>query len=74
MRHSKQVHQSRIMKTEANVKTQFLSAETVAHLVSTLGIAACLRGVADYLHADYLRWEAFDKSARVASHSADGVI
>ena len=62
------------MKTEANVKTQFLSAETVAHLVSTLGIAACLRGVADYLHADYLRWEAFDKSARVASHSADGVI
>ena len=64
MRHSKQVHQSRIMKTEANVKTQFLSAETVAHLVSTLGIAACLRGVADYLHADYLRWEAFDKSAR----------
>ena len=53
MRHSKQVHQSRIMKTEANVKTQFLSAETVAHLVSTLGIAACLRGVADYLPADY---------------------
>ena len=62
------------MKTEANVQTQFLSAETVAHLVSTLGIAACLRGVADYLHADYLRWESFDKSARVASHSADGVI
>ena len=62
------------MKTESCVQTQFLSAETVAHLVSTLGIAACLRGVADYLHADYLRWEAFDKCARVASHSPDGVI
>ena len=62
------------MKTESSVQTQFLSAETVAHLVKTLGIANCLRGVADYLHADYLRWEAFDKSARVASHSDDGVI
>ncbi len=62
------------MKTESSVQTQFLSAETVAHLVKTLGIADCLRGVAEYLHADYLRWEAFDKSARVASHSDDGVI
>ena len=62
------------MKTENRVQTQFLSAETVAALVNTQGIAACLRGVADYLHADYLRWEAFDKCARVASHSADGVI
>ncbi len=62
------------MKTESSVQTQFLSAETVAHLVKTLGIANCLRGVAEYLHVDYLRWEAFDKSARVASHSDDGVI
>ena len=61
------------MKTESSVQTQFLSAETVAHLVKTLGIADCLRGVAEYLHVDYLRWEAFDKSARVASHTADGV-
>jgi len=62
------------MKTESSVQTQFLSAETVAHLVKTLGIASCLRGVADYLRDDYLRWEAFDKCARVASHSVDGVI
>ena len=62
------------MKIESRVQTQFLSAETIAQLVNTLGIATCLRGVADYLHADYLRWEAFDKCARVASHSADGVI
>ena len=62
------------MKTESSVQTQFLSAEIVAHLVKTLGIADCLRGVAEYLHVDYLRWEAFDKSARVASHSDDGVI
>lgn len=62
------------MKTESKVQTQFLSAETVARIVSTDGIAACLRGVAGYLHADYSRWAAFDKCARVASHSVDGVI
>ena len=62
------------MKTTSTVQTQFLSAETVAHLVNTQGIASCLRGVADYLRDDYLLWEAFDKCARVASHSADGVI
>ena len=62
------------MKTTSSVQTQFLSAETVAHLVNTQGIASCLRGVADYLRDDYMRWEAFDKCARVASHSADGVI
>ena len=62
------------MKIESRVQTQFLSTETIAQLVNTLGIATCLRGVADYLHADYLRWEAFDKCARIASHSADGVI
>lgn len=38
------------------------------------GIEPCLRGIADYIHADFLRWGAFDKSARVASHSRDGVI
>ena len=54
--------------------TQFLSAETVARIVSTRGIAACLQGIADTLHNDYLRWETFDKCARVASHSTDGVI
>ena len=54
--------------------THFLSAETVACIVSRRGIAACLTGVADALLADYLRWEEFDKCARVASHSTEGVI
>jgi len=62
------------MLTGHRVDTQFLSAETVARIVRTRGIASCLQGVADYLHADYLRWEIFDKCARVASHSTDGVI
>ena len=54
--------------------TLFLSAQDVATLVHRLGLPAVLERMADTIHADYLRWPAFDKSARVANHSADGVI
>ena len=54
--------------------TLYLSAPDVVDLVRRTGIEACLRGIADNIHADFLRWESFDKSARVASHSRDGVI
>jgi ornithine cyclodeaminase len=54
--------------------TLFLSADDVAQLVHRLGIPSTLERLAATLHADYLRWPDFDKSARVASHSADGVI
>lgn len=56
------------------VHTRFLSAERVAAMVAAVGVADCLRGLSDALHADFLRWSAFDKTARVASHSPDGVI
>ena len=54
--------------------TLYLSTHDVAELVRRRGLEACLRAIADNLRADFLRWEAFDKSARVASHSRDGVI
>lgn len=54
--------------------TLFLSADDVAQLVHRLGIPTTLERLAATLHADYLRWPDFDKSARVASHSAEGVI
>ncbi len=57
-----------------SVQTHFLSAHDVASIVSTLGLAHTLRGLAANIHADYLRWQDFDKCARVASHSSDGVI
>jgi ornithine cyclodeaminase len=62
------------MKTTPSVQTQFLSAQDVASIVQTLGIKASLSRMAEYIHADYLRWQDFDKCARVASHSKDGVI
>ena len=58
----------------SSVHTQFLSAQDVADIVNHLGIAESLRGMADYIHSDFLRWQDFDKHARVGSHSALGVI
>jgi ornithine cyclodeaminase len=62
------------MKTNALVPTQFLSVQDVAMIVHEVGLAKTLQRLADYIHADYLRWSDFDKCARVASHSKDGVI
>ena len=63
------------MKTAStSLPTLFLSAQDVAHLIHRLGLPTTLGRLADTLHADYLRWPDFDKSARVASHSTDGVI
>jgi ornithine cyclodeaminase len=56
------------------VRTQFLSTQDVSGIVNRLGIADSLRGMANYIHADYLRWQDFDKHARVGNHSALGVI
>jgi ornithine cyclodeaminase len=63
-----------IMISTPSVQTQFLSAQDVAAIVNKLGASVALSRMADYIQADYLRWEDFDKCARVASHSAEGVI
>ncbi|MFW7269643.1 ornithine cyclodeaminase [Gluconacetobacter sp. Hr-1-5] len=39
-----------------------------------IGVATALRELAGYLEADFRRWSDFDKVARIASHSRDGVI
>ncbi|MBN4842183.1 ornithine cyclodeaminase, partial [Citrobacter braakii] len=38
------------------------------------GLDRTLAGIAQCIEEDFQRWPAFDKSARVASHSHDGVI
>ena len=62
------------MQRTSSVQTRFLSAQDVATIVRHQGIAESLRALADYIHADYLRWQDFAKSARVASHCDLGVI
>lgn len=58
----------------SDIVTQYISAQDAASIVRLLGLANCLKGMADYIEADFKRWVDFDKSARVACHSADGVI
>lgn len=52
----------------------FVSVERMMKLVLTLGVETVLRELAAYIEADFKRWELFDKVARIASHSEDGVI
>lgn len=56
------------------MNTPFLSALRAATLVSRLGVGPCIRGMLARIEHDFKRWEQFDKSARLASHSAQGVI
>ena len=62
------------MQPSSVIQTQFLSVQDVAGLLNRVGTATALRHLADYIRADYLRWPDFDKCARVANHSSDGVI
>jgi len=54
--------------------TVYLSAPDMIRLVQRKGLPACIAGVAARIEHAFLRWHEFDKSARVASHSDDGVI
>jgi ornithine cyclodeaminase len=52
----------------------FVSVDNMMRLVHGIGIEPILRDLADYIEADFKRWELFDKTPRVASHSEVGVI
>lgn len=52
----------------------FVSVDHMMQLIHHIGIEAALKGLADYIEADFRRWELFDKTPRVASHSPEGVI
>ena len=52
----------------------FVSVDNMMKLVHHIGVEPMLRGLADYIEADFRRWELFDKTPRIASHSAEGVI
>ena len=52
----------------------FVSVDSMMKLVLSVGIERFLVELADFIEADFRRWELFDKTPRVASHSAEGVI
>jgi ornithine cyclodeaminase len=54
--------------------TTLLTTQDVACIAKTLGLPEVFKRMVCYIEADYLRWNEFDKCARVASHTEDGVI
>ena len=52
----------------------FVSVDNMMRLVNHMGIPEMLRGLTTYIEEDFRRWELFDKTPRVASHSDVGVI
>lgn len=52
----------------------FVSVQHMMQLVLEIGVPHLLAEMASYIEEDFRRWEAFDKTPRVAAHSAEGVI
>jgi ornithine cyclodeaminase len=52
----------------------FISVENMMRFVLHVGLERLLIELAGEIEADFRRWESFDKTPRVASHSAVGVI
>ncbi|MET0382950.1 MAG: ornithine cyclodeaminase [Burkholderiaceae bacterium] len=54
--------------------TTLLTSRDIGAIVAAKGLADCLGTLVAMLEQDFRRWPDFDKSARVAAHSKDGVI
>lgn len=52
----------------------FVSVERMMRLVHEIGVERFLVDLAAQIEQDFRRWESFDKTARIASHSPAGVI
>src|SRR5690606_35858147 len=63
------------MMTQPNLNiVPFVSVDHMMKLVLSVGVETFLKELADYVEEDFRRWENFDKTPRVASHSKEGVI
>ncbi|UJQ94307.1 ornithine cyclodeaminase [Mariluticola halotolerans] len=52
----------------------FVSVDHMMKIVLEIGVETFLAELADYIEADFRRWQLFDKTPRVPSHSKEGVI
>ena len=52
----------------------FVSVDHMMQLIHHTGLTQMIIGLSDYIESDFKRWELFDKTPRVASHSTEGVI
>ena len=54
--------------------TRFIDVSDMQTLIQRKTLPTILKEVVEYIRADFLRWPEFEKSARTANHSTDGVI
>lgn len=52
----------------------YIGVEAIKGLIDEIGVADFIERLAAAIETDYLRWQEFDKAARLANHSALGVI
>ncbi|TLP47062.1 MULTISPECIES: ornithine cyclodeaminase [Cohaesibacter] len=52
----------------------FVSVDNMMKLILSIGVEKMIGGIAAQIESDFKRWESFDKTPRVASHSKEGVI
>lgn len=52
----------------------FVSVDHMMKLVLTVGVETFLKELAEVIEEDFCRWQEFDKTPRIASHSDEGVI
>ena len=62
------------MQTPTVPVTAYIGVPDMIRIVQRKGLSACIADVAGRIERDFLRWNHFDKSARVACHSDEGVI
>ncbi len=53
---------------------KYIGTRELQSFLATRPLEQVIEGLSAYIRADYLRWQQFDKTARLASHSAVGVI
>ena len=52
----------------------FVSVDHMMRIVWDIGVERMIVELAAYIEEDFGRWELFDKTPRIAAHSAEGVI
>ena len=53
---------------------KYIGTRELQSFLATRPLEQVIEGLVAYIKADYLRWQQFDKTARLATHSAVGVI
>jgi ornithine cyclodeaminase len=58
----------------ADVAVRFMDVDSTVRWIQAVGAERIIAEMIDVIEDDFRRWESFDKTSRVASHSPEGVI